>query len=97
MNNNPVSLIDQPPISSLFPLNIGTINSVTADRPQSDEPLPNYTHPHGNLWLGDAIKWLRTIESESVDLVFADPPYNIKKAEWDTFESQQHYIDWSLQ
>ena len=29
-------------------------------------------------------------------LVFADPPYNIKKAEWDTFESQQEYVAWSV-
>lgn len=41
------------------------------------------------------MKWLQTLESNSVDLIFADPPYNIKKAEWDTFESQQHYVEWS--
>ncbi len=29
-------------------------------------------------------------------LVFADPPYNIKKAEWDTFKSQEAYVKWSL-
>lgn len=65
---------------------------------QTDHGLPQlfYTHPHGELWLGDAVAWLRSLEDESVDLVFADPPYNIKKAEWDTFESQQHYVDWSL-
>ena len=27
---------------------------------------------------------------------FSDPPYNIKKAEWDTFESQQEYVAWSV-
>lgn len=32
----------------------------------------------------------------SVDLVFADPPYNIKKADRDTFASQEAYIAWSL-
>jgi site-specific DNA-methyltransferase (adenine-specific) len=37
------------------------------------------------------------LPDESVDEVFADPPYNIKKAEWDTFESQQAYIEWSLE
>ena len=36
------------------------------------------------------------MSSQSVHLIFADPPYNIKKAEWDTFESQKKYIDWSL-
>ena len=61
------------------------------------EPQPFYSHPHGQLWVGDAVTWLRLLEDESVDLVFADPPYNIKKAEWDTFESQQHYVAWSLE
>lgn len=56
-----------------------------------------YQHPNGEIWTGDAIKWLQSLESNSVDLIFADPPYNIKKAEWDTFESQQHYVEWSLQ
>ena len=55
-----------------------------------------YTHPHGEIWIGDAACWLRTLETESVDLIFADPPYNIKKAEWDTFDSQQEYVEWSL-
>ena len=55
-----------------------------------------YRHAHGQLWVGDAIDWLRSLPAQSVDLVFADPPYNIKKAEWDTFESQQQYVDWSV-
>ena len=56
-----------------------------------------YEHPNGRLYVGDSIAWLRSIESESIDLVFADPPYNIKKADWDNFESQEAYIAWSLQ
>jgi site-specific DNA-methyltransferase (adenine-specific) len=60
------------------------------------KPVSFYMHPNGALWIGDAVAWLRSLESESVALVFADPPYNIKKAEWDTFESQQKYVDWSL-
>jgi site-specific DNA-methyltransferase (adenine-specific) len=55
-----------------------------------------YSHPSGEIWIGDATAWLRSIEDSSVDLIFADPPYNIKKAEWDTFESQQQYVEWSL-
>lgn len=65
-------------------------------RTESDEPALAYTHPNGQLWVGDAIRWLATLPDASVDLVFADPPYNIKKAEWDTFESQKAYVDWSL-
>lgn len=62
----------------------------------NEEPILHYEHKNGKLFLGDSIKWLKTLDSESVDLIFADPPYNIKKAEWDTFENQQAYIDWSM-
>jgi site-specific DNA-methyltransferase (adenine-specific) len=56
-----------------------------------------YTHPHGKLYQGNSIDWLTSLESESIDLVFADPPYNIKKAAWDNFENQEKYIEWSIQ
>lgn len=56
-----------------------------------------YKHPNGEILVGNAVDWLRSIQSESVDLIFADPPYNIKKAEWDSFESQEKYVEWSLQ
>ncbi len=56
----------------------------------------HFEHPHGMLYQGDSIEWLASLEPESVDLIFADPPYNIKKADWDTFESQEAYIDWAL-
>lgn len=62
------------------------------------EPFsPTYVHPHGTLFEGDSISWLKSLESESVDLIFADPPYNIKKADWDKFESQEKYIAWSME
>lgn len=56
-----------------------------------------YSHPHGKLYQGNSIDWLATLDSASVDLIFADPPYNIKKAEWDNFENQEKYIQWSIQ
>ena len=52
--------------------------------------------PEGTIYQGDSIAWLRSLESASVDLIFADPPYNLKKASWDDFESQEAYIEWSL-
>lgn len=63
----------------------------------SKKPILFYLNSFGELWLGDSIDWLKRMESESVDLIFADPPYNIGKAKWDIFESQSHYIEWSLQ
>jgi site-specific DNA-methyltransferase (adenine-specific) len=79
------------------PLLKGTYQAIDPAQSETNAPALYYTHPNGEVWLGDAIAWLQTVESESVDLVFADPPYNIKKAEWDTFESQEKYVAWSMQ
>lgn len=56
-----------------------------------------YESAHGRLYQGDSIDWLASLDNESVDLIFADPPYNIKKADWDSFDSQEQYIEWSIQ
>ncbi|MFW0994633.1 MULTISPECIES: DNA-methyltransferase [Vibrio harveyi group] len=56
----------------------------------------SFSNENGTLYLGDSIEWLKTLESESVDMIFADPPYNIKKADWDKFDSQEKYIEWSM-
>ena len=57
----------------------------------------SYQHQNGCLYLGDSLIWLKSLAENSVDVVFADPPYNLNKAEWDNFESQEVYINWSLQ
>jgi len=57
---------------------------------------PIFTTRLGELYNADAIELLRTLKSESVHMAFADPPYNIKKAQWDSFESQKDYIEWSM-
>jgi len=59
--------------------------------------IVDYQTADGTLVRGDCLAWLPTLPEASVDLVFADPPYNLKKADWDTFSSQQDYIDWSAQ
>ncbi len=58
---------------------------------------PIFQTKFGKLYQIDAIKFLKTLPNESVDLIFADPPYNIKKAEWDTFSSQKQYVEWSME
>ena len=57
---------------------------------------PQVVAPEGTIFQGDSIAWLRSLESSSVDMIFADPPYNLRKASWDNFESQEAYIQWSL-
>ncbi len=58
--------------------------------------IMNYKHLNGCLYLGNSINWLESIEDSSIDMIFADPPYNIKKADWDNFKSQEEYIKWSI-
>ena len=57
---------------------------------------PLYRLGNSTLFEGDSVEWLRSLAAESVDLIFADPPYNINKADWDKFESQEQYISWSI-
>ena len=58
---------------------------------------PYFKSEFGELYNFDAIKFLKQQDSNSIDLIFADPPYNIKKAEWDTFANQKEYVRWSME
>jgi site-specific DNA-methyltransferase (adenine-specific) len=58
---------------------------------------PYFETSYGKLYNYDAIQYLKQLDSNSIDLIFADPPYNIKKAEWDSFSSQKEYVDWSME
>jgi len=70
---------------------------IEANFDDNTTPMLYYQHKNGQLWQGDSIAWLKSLPSESVDVIFADPPYNIKKADWDNFESQEEYIKFSMQ
>jgi site-specific DNA-methyltransferase (adenine-specific) len=63
---------------------------------------PSTTRPklitaHGVLYNGDCLDLLRALPSDSVDCVFADPPFNLGK-EYNNclsdFLSNDHYLDW---
>jgi DNA modification methylase len=45
----------------------------------------------GVLYLGDALEVLRSLSSESVDLVIADPPYN-SKLKWDRKDDEWQFL-----
>lgn len=63
----------------------------------SNNIQPYFVTSFGKLYNYDAIQYLKQLDSNSIDLIFADPPYNIKKAEWDTFANQKEYVDWSME
>jgi len=56
-----------------------------------------YTTSHGLLFKGDVRKLLPHIRSESIDTVFADPPFNLSKVYGDRVNdnrSDDEYISW---
>jgi site-specific DNA-methyltransferase (adenine-specific) len=43
----------------------------------------------------DCFEFLSVVQDNIVDLAVIDPPYNMKKAEWDTFKSQDDFLDFT--
>ena len=64
------------------------------DMPVSDSSSISFHNEFGTLYLGDSLVWLKGLPSASVDLIFADPPYSIGKADWDLFASHEDYLRW---
>jgi site-specific DNA-methyltransferase (adenine-specific) len=74
----------------------GTLLPLVDDLVDRQQPQELYRHPGGCLFVGDSLRWLPSLPDRSVDLVFADPPYNLNRLTWDRFPSQDAYIGWSL-
>ncbi len=49
----------------------------------------------GTLLVGDSLPWLAGLPSGAATLAVVDPPYGIKKAEWDTWANRQDYVAWA--
>ncbi|MDY3120497.1 site-specific DNA-methyltransferase [Porphyromonas somerae] len=43
----------------------------------------------------DCFQFLDMVTDSTVDLAVLDPPYNLKKGDWDTFESEKAFFDFS--
>ncbi|MGI9229673.1 MAG: DNA methyltransferase, partial [Gammaproteobacteria bacterium] len=43
----------------------------------------------------DCFNFLKKIDDGCVDLAVIDPPYNLKKADWDTFKSEKVFLDFT--
>jgi site-specific DNA-methyltransferase (adenine-specific) len=71
------------------------IQYTLTQRPITEKPI--LQTEWGTLYQTKAVRLLQSLDTESVQVIFADPPYNIKKAQWDTFESQQAYVEWCME
>lgn len=65
--------------------------------------IKQYVGNKFKLVLGDAITIMKEIEENSVDLIIADPPYNVLKKQmkydkewWDEFESETEYRNFTI-
>lgn len=45
----------------------------------------------------DCIEGMRSIPGNSIDLVATDPPYNMDKADWDSYGSGEEFAEWAEQ
>ena len=48
------------------------------------------------IYQSDVFDFLKKVKKNSVDLAVIDPPYNMKKATWDTFKSQEKFLDFTF-
>lgn len=63
-------------------------------------PTPNFSTSMGNLFKADCLEIMRNMEDNSVDLIFADPPFNLNKnyeSEIDDNLSKTEYLNWTEQ
>ena len=44
----------------------------------------------------DCFNFLAKVKANAVDLAVVDPPYNMKKADWDTFKSEKDFFDFTF-
>lgn len=48
-----------------------------------------------DIYLADVFDFLESVEKESVDLAVIDPPYNMNKADWDSFKSLDEFLNFT--
>ena len=69
--------------------------------PESEIPNPKSKMPlkSGKIHQGDCLKLMQKIDAGSVDLVFADPPFNIgyEYDQYDDRQDDEKYLDWCQQ
>ena len=73
---------------------------IVTDVTARQELKPVYTSKYGILYQGDCLKFLSALPDESVDLVFADPPFNLDKKYGTGIDDRMEldlYLDWSKQ
>lgn len=82
--------------------NISHIASLLSPDESDDNPKidPYFENEYGKLYNGDCIKVLHTLPDKCVDMVFADPPFNLGKTYDPGVEDSlttSNYLNWTYQ
>jgi site-specific DNA-methyltransferase (adenine-specific) len=73
---------------------------ISTDVARQKELQQIYMSEHGILYQGDCLQLLSALPDESVDLIFADPPFNLGKEYGEGINDQMEldkYLNWSQQ
>lgn len=60
------------------------------------DPRLFYRTPMGAAYLGDSLKFVTQIESDSIDLVLTSPPFALKRKKAYGNEDEDKYVDWFM-
>jgi len=60
-------------------------------------PNPLYTTDYGAAYVGDSLKLLDQLESDSIDLVITSPPFALQRKKTYGNVEQEDYVDWLLE
>lgn len=66
--------------------------------PDEISMVPGFQTSLGKLYQADCLELMRTIDKESVDLIFADPPFNLNKSYESGINdklSKREYLEWT--
>ena len=78
--------------------NICTKVSRPTIREQVEAPVVSIDEKLLNkVFKSEAKNLLKKIPNGSIDLICVDPPYNMKKGDWDTFESEQEFLKFTFE
>lgn len=72
----------------------GRIKLMPLDEESKSHACPVYSTTLGDMWHGDAIDVMRTLDDESVDLVLTSPPFALTRSKEYGNEPEDEYVDW---
>ena len=94
---NPDSLAERDDLIKASPMSTSRKKAPLEEPASKDVVAPSLTTTHGMLFKADCLDLFSAIRSDSIDTIFADPPFNLKKEYRNGFKDDwkdTDYLDW---